>query len=185
MCAEHFCYICPAFLRQSIPNFLRNRRIDFHSAVHFHTPTSNGWMSPDCAFSPAWAVIHVIDLSHSDRCNTKSESSFDLHFPKGKGSEHFFKSFSAFWVSYIGNFVCIWTPVLIGLFGFLISSLLSSVYILDVNPQSDVELVKKNLFLFGRLLFVWNTVSLALQMLFIFMSSHLLIVDLNACAVSI
>jgi hypothetical protein len=68
---------------------------------------------------------------------------------------------------------------LIGLFGSLESNILSSFYILDINPLSDVRLVK----IFSQSvggLFVLLTVSFALQKLCNFMRSHLSILDLRA-----
>ena len=59
-------------------------------------------------------------------------------------------------------------------FFFLESSFLNSLYILNISPRSDVGLVKN----FSPLLgchFVLLTVSFALQNLFSFRSSHLLI----------
>jgi hypothetical protein len=57
------------------------------------------------------------------------------------------------------------------------SSFLSSLYILDISSLSDGELVE-DLFAFCGLPFVTLTVSFALQKLFSFMRSHLLIIDL-------
>ena len=34
-------------------------------------------------FLPAWVVICFIDLGHSDLCEVKSHSGFDLHLPDG------------------------------------------------------------------------------------------------------
>ena len=72
-------------------------------------------------------------------------------------------------------------PILkIGLFGSLESNFLSSLYILDISPLSDVGFVK----IFSQYAscrFVLLTVSFALQKLCKFMRSHLLILDLTAC----
>ena len=70
-------------------------------------------------------------------------------------------------------------PILIGLFGSLESNLLSSLYIVDINPLSDVGLVKIFSQFVGRH-FVLLTVSFALQRLYNFMRSHLSILDLRA-----
>jgi hypothetical protein len=62
-------------------------------------------------------------------------------------------------------------PILMGLFGFLESNFLSSLYILDISPLSDLGLVKiLSQFVGG--LFVLLTVSFALQKLCNFMRSH-------------
>jgi len=57
--------------------------------------------------------------------------------------EHFFRCFSALQVSSVEN--SLFSSVLhflIGLFGSLESNFLSSLYILDISPLSDVGLVK-------------------------------------------
>ena len=78
-----------------------------------------------------------------------------------------------------------WLPhSLVGLFGSLESNFLSSLYILDISPLSDVVFVK----IFSQSLgfcFVLLTVSFALQKLFNFMRSHLSTVDLRAQAISV
>ena len=71
------------------------------------------------------------------------------------------------------------THFLIGLFGSLESNFLSSLYILDISPLSDVGLVK----IFPQSVgcsFVLLTVSFALQELCNFMWSHLSILDFRA-----
>ena len=64
-----------------------------------------------------------------------------------------------------------------GLFEFLESSFLSSLYLLDISPLSDLGLVKILSQSVGGL-FVLLTVSFALQKLCNFMRSHLSILDL-------
>jgi hypothetical protein len=60
-----------------------------------------------------------------------------------KDVEHFFRCFSNIWYSSVKNsFFSSILHFLIGLFGFLESILLSSSYILDISPLSDVGLVK-------------------------------------------
>jgi hypothetical protein len=66
-----------------------------------------------------------------------------------------------------------------GLFEFLESSILSSLYILDISPLLDLGLVKILSQSIGGL-FVLLTVSFALQKLCNFMRSHLSILDLTA-----
>ena len=73
------------------------------------------------------------------------------------------------------------TPFLIGLFASLESNFLSSLYILDIRPLSDVGLVKIFSQSVGCLLFLL-TVSFALQKLCNFMRSLLSILDLRALA---
>ena len=69
-----------------------------------------------------------------------------------------------------------------GLFDFLTSSFLSTLYILDISPLLDLELVKILSQSVGGL-FVLLTVSFVLQKLCNFMRSHLLILDLTAQAI--
>jgi hypothetical protein len=69
-----------------------------------------------------------------------------------------------------------------GLFDFLESIFLSSLYILDISPLSDLGLVK----IFSQSvsgLFVLLTVSFAIQKRCNFMRSHLSILDLTAQAI--
>jgi hypothetical protein len=73
---------------------------------------------------------------------------------------------------------------LMGIFEFLESSFLSSLYILDISPLSDLGLVKILSQSVGGL-FDLLTVSLALQKLYNFMRSHLSILDLTAQAIAV
>ena len=70
------------------------------------------------------------------------------------------------------------------LFEFLESSFLSSLYILDISPLSDLGLVKILSQSVGDL-FVLLTVSFALQKRCNFMRSRLLILDLTAQAIAV
>jgi hypothetical protein len=72
----------------------------------------------------------------------KSQSCFNLHFPNEiKDVEHFFRCFLAIQVSSVGNSLSIFVPhFLIGVFGSLESNFLSSFYILNIAPLSDVGL---------------------------------------------
>ena len=71
-----------------------------------------------------------------------------------------------------------------GLFEFLEYSFLSSSYILDINPLSDLGLVKMLSQSLGGL-FVLLTVSFVLQKLCNFMRSHLSILDLTVQAIAV
>jgi hypothetical protein len=71
-----------------------------------------------------------------------------------------------------------------GLFEFLEFSFLSSLYILDISPLSDLGLVKILSQSVGGL-FVLLTVSFALQKLCNFMRSHFSIHDLNAQVIAV
>jgi hypothetical protein len=70
------------------------------------------------------------------------------------------------------------------LFDFLESTFLSSLYILDISPLSDLGLVKILSQSVGGL-FVLLMVSFALQKLCNFMRSHLPILDLTAQAIAV
>jgi hypothetical protein len=74
--------------------------------------------------------------------------------------------------------------IIMGIFDFLEFSFLSSFYILDISPPSDLGLVKILSKSVGGL-FVLLTVSFALQKLCNFMRSHLLILDLPAQAIAV
>ena len=71
-----------------------------------------------------------------------------------------------------------------GLFDFLESTFLSSLYILDISPLSDLGLVKILSQSVGSL-FVLLTVSFALQKLCNFMRSHLSILSFTAQAIAL
>ena len=60
-----------------------------------------------------------------------------------KDVKHFFSCLSDIWYSSVENslFSSV-TPILIVLFGSLESDFLSSLYILDISPLSDIRLVK-------------------------------------------
>ena len=78
-----------------------------------------------------------------------------------KDVEHFFKYISAIQDSSVENFLISSVPY-IGLFGSLECNFLSSLYILDISPQSDIGLVQ----MFSQYVdchFVLLTVSFVLQ----------------------
>jgi hypothetical protein len=91
-----------------------------------------------------------------------------------KDVEDFFWCFSAIWYSSGENSFFISEPhFLMGLFDFLESTFLSSLYILDISPLSDLRLVNiLSQYVGGH--FGLLTVSFALQELCNFMRSHLL-----------
>ena len=74
-------------------------------------------------------------------------------------------------------------PILMGLFDFLDSTFLSSLYILDISPLSDLGQVK-NLSKFVGELFVLLKVSFSLLNLCNFMRSYLSILNLTAQAIA-
>jgi hypothetical protein len=97
-----------------------------------------------------------------------------------KDVKHCFRCLSAIWYSSVENSLFSSLPhFLIGLFGFLDYSFLTSLYILDISSLSGLGMVK-NFSQSVRGLFVLLTVSSALQKLCDFMRSHLTILDVTA-----
>ena len=72
----------------------------------------------------------------------------------------------------------------IELFVILMTNFLSSLYILEISPPSDMWLVKIFSYSLDGL-FVLLTLSFALQTLLSFRRSHLLIISLSVCATSV
>jgi hypothetical protein len=103
-----------------------------------------------------------------------------------KDVEHFFfRCFSALLYSSVEN--SLFSSVLyflIGLFDFLESFFLRSLYILDISPLSDLELVKILSQSVGHL-FVLLTMSFALQKLCNFIRSYLSILNLRVEAIAV
>ena len=131
--------------------------------------------------SPASAVTWIFDLSHSDGCEVESQGCFNLH----KDVEHFFRCFSAIQYSSVENSLFRSEPhFLMGLFEFLESSFLSSLYILDFSPLPDLGLVKILSQSVGGL-FVFLTESFSFQKLCNFMRSHLSILNLTEQVIAV
>jgi hypothetical protein len=97
----------------------------------------------------------------------------------------YFRCFSAIQYSSDENSLFSSEPhLLMGLFDFPEITFLSSLYILDISPLSDLGLVKILSQSVGSL-FVLVTVSFALQKLWNFMRSYLSIVNLTAQAIAV
>lgn len=77
-------------------NFIENCHVYFQSRCTSLNSCQHCFTS-----SPAWIMIGVFDLFHSDRCMMDSQSHFDVHFPNTKGAGHFFKYFAAIWDSFV------------------------------------------------------------------------------------
>jgi hypothetical protein len=93
-----------------------------------------------------------------------------------KDFEHFFKCSQPFEIPLL-RILCLALYIFIGLFVLLVSNFLSSLYILDISPLSDGQLVKS---LSQKLLFCSIDSIFALQKLFHFIRSHLSIVYLRS-----
>ena len=153
--------------RSVMPSFLRNCQTDFQSGCTSLQPHQQ-WRSVS-SFStslPAPVFSWVFDLSHSDWCEVKSQGCLICVSLMTKDVEHFFRCFSVIWYSSGENSLFSSVPhFLIGLFVSLESNFLSSLYILDISPLSDVGLVKICPQFVGCH-FVLLMVSFALQKLF-------------------
>ena len=95
-----------------------------------------------------------------------------------KDVKHFYKCFSHLVFLNCEFFVCLYTPFYNRVIS-LESNFLSSLYILDISPLSDVGLVKIFSQSVGGCHFVLLTFSFALQKVFKFMRSHLSNFDLR------
>jgi hypothetical protein len=147
----------------SMSNFLRNHQTDLQSgckSLESHQQWRSVPLSPHShqhLLSPEFLILAILT---GVRWNLRvvliciSLMITDV--------EHFFRCFSAIQYSSVENSVKLCTPFLMGLFEFLESSFLSSLYILDISPLLDIGLVKiLSQFVDG--LFVLLTVSFALQ----------------------
>ena len=124
-------------------------------------------------------------LSHSDWRKVESQCCFDLYFLISKDFEHFFWSFSAFHSCSIVNSLFRYLPhYLIGLFGFLVVSSFSPLYILDISLVSSVG-IEKNFFPICRLPLCPIYYVLCLTKFSSFLRSHLSIPDLRAWAIGV
>jgi|UPI00000E97A0 hypothetical protein len=128
----------------SMSNFLRNRQTDFQSG---------------CTSLQSYQQWRSVHLSPHPCQHLLSSEFFILALLTGvkwnlsvvliclslmiKDVEHFFRCFSVIWYSSVENSLFSSVPhFLMGLFDFLESSFLSSLYILNISPLSDLGLVK-------------------------------------------
>jgi len=161
-------------------NFLRNLQTDFQSDCT-SLQSHQQWRSVPLSPHPHQHLLspEFFNLSHSDWCGWNLRVVLICISLMTKDVEHFFMCFSAIRYSSSENLLFSLVPhFLIGLFGSLESNFLSSLYIFDISPLSDVGLVK----IFSQSVgchFVLMTVSFALQKLCNFMRSHLSILDLR------
>jgi hypothetical protein len=160
------------FSGSTMSNFLRNCQTDFQSGCT-SLESHQQWRSVLLSPHPCHLILAILTCV---RWNLRVLVCISL---MTKDVEQFFKCFSAIQYSLVENsFFSSGPHVLIELIGSLDSNFLSSLYILDISPLSDVGLVR----IFSQSVgchFVLLTVSFALQKLFNFMRSHLLTVDLS------
>jgi hypothetical protein len=162
-------------------NFLRNRQTDFQSgctSLQSHQQWRSDPISPhphQHLLSPEFLILAILTGVKWNLRVLLICISLMI-----KDAEQFFRCFSAIWYSAVENYLfSSVSQFLMGLFDFLESSFLSSLYILDISPISDLGVVKILYQTVGGP-FVLLTVSLALQKLCYFMRSHLSILDLTA-----
>ena len=127
----------------TMPNFLRNCQTDFQSG-YTCLQSHQQWSVPfsphphQHLLSPEFLILAILTGVRWHLRVVLICISLMI-----KDVEHFFRCFSAIWVSLVENsLVHSFTHFLIGLFGSLQSNFLSSLYILDISPLSDVRLVK-------------------------------------------
>ena len=129
---------------RSISNFLRNLQIDFQSgctSLQSHQQWRSVPLSPhplQHVLSPEVLILAIlIGVRWNLRVILICISLITKDF------EHFFRCFSAIRDSSVVNSRFSSIPhFLIEIFGFLVINFLSSLYILDISPLSDVGLVK-------------------------------------------
>ena len=125
----------------TMSNFLRNRQTDFQSgctSLQSHQQWRSVPLSPHpCQhlLSPEFLILAILT---GVRWNLRVVLiCISLMI---KDVEHLFRCFSAFWYSLGENSLFSSEPHLLrGLFDFLESTLLSSLYILDISPLSDLR----------------------------------------------
>jgi hypothetical protein len=170
----------------TMSNFLRNHQTDFQSGCTSLQPHQQ-WRSVPLSPHPLQHLLSpeslILAILTGVRWNLRVVLiCISLMI---KDVEYFFRCFSAFRYSSVENSLFSSVPhYLIVLFDFLESIFLSSLYILDISPLSDLGLVKILSHSVGDLL-VLLTVSFALQKLCNFMRSHLSILNLTAQTIGV
>ena len=124
----------------TMSNFLRNRQTDFQSgctSLQSHQQWRSVPLSPHPSqhlLSPEFLILAILT---GVRWNLRVVLiCISLMI---KDAEHFFRCFSAIQLFLRWEFfVYLWAPFLMGLFDFLGSTPLSSLFILDISPLSDL-----------------------------------------------
>jgi hypothetical protein len=124
----------------TMSNFLRNRQTDFHSgctSLQFHQQWRTVLRSPHLCqhlLSPLFLILAILtNVRYNIRVVLICISLMI------KDIEHFFRCFSA--IQYSSGKNSLFSPephFLMGLFDILESTFLSSLYILDISPLSDL-----------------------------------------------
>jgi hypothetical protein len=125
-------------------NFPRNHHIDFQS-VCTSLQSHQQWRSVPLSSHPHQHLLSPEFLFLAILIGVRWNLRVVLIciFLMIKDVEHFFRCFSSIWYSSVENSLFSSVPhFLMGLFEFLESIFLSSLYILDINPLSDLELEK-------------------------------------------
>ena len=158
----------------TLSNFLRDHQTDFQSGST-SLQSEQQWRSVPLSSHPRQNLLspEFLILAILTGVRWNSRVALICIFLMIKDAEHFFSYFSAIWYSSVENSLFRSEPhFLMGLFDFLESTFLSSLYILDISLLSDLGLVKILSQSVGGL-FILLTVSFALQKLCNFMRSHL------------
>jgi hypothetical protein len=170
----------------TMSNFLRNCQTHFQSgctSLQSHQHWRSVPLSPNLSqhqLSPEFFILAIVTGVRWNLRVVLICISLMIKYAK-----RFFRCFSAIQYSLGENSFFSSVPyVLMGLFDFLESTFMSSLYILDISPLSDLGLVKI-LSQSDAALFVLLMVSLALQKLCNFMRFDLWILGLTAQAIAV